>query len=536
MEKCTRFFTQEQIDEIRRRLTQLSGVKDSQFEKAVTFNKNDQVAIVQQGKNKKIDIGELRNWLFALDDTPTQGSENPVTSDGIYNYIQDIIETIVVEGKYLYIKSDSEMFDYLIHGPGGLLTQEKYNEYCNEVSNAIANDYFIIIDDALCTAAYSDNMLYIYYISPAETVTINASFSHGGWVYGASGVNLDKFLIDNTYLKNNGYITVDRVNTLLSNYITFESLANITDNYPRQNSTNIVTSGGVYSYVQNIFDAHNFKSYLLLDSNSQMIDYLINGTKDGRSQELLNSYCETILSTILDGYLIIIDNAICYTDLNDGIAPPNYGITLKCVTNNLTVETTLLGGIMSGDTTRTWGVLISGTNTRFDTSNYLIDTDKLNETLNGYPSSQTFDTAIADVNGRINDLRDEYRGRMQVTPQFHRLNWITAELDGDQAHTSTAWEITDESTAAESALKRLTSLVSAVYYNTLYNYQPKIMTFFQENVVNVTYVGTSINPTSATVKTFDGENVTTYLIEKQQRTGTSEIYLSVTKSVATVVQ
>lgn len=156
MKKCTRFFTQEQIDEIRMRLAAIQGAKDSQFEKATYLNEIDQVAIVQDGKNKRTDISELRRWLYTLDEVPTLGSNNAVTSNGIYTYIQDVINNIEEGGQYLYIKSDSEMFDYLIHGIQGGRDQSTLNLYCDQLWEAIENNWLVVIDDAICLVTFKN--------------------------------------------------------------------------------------------------------------------------------------------------------------------------------------------------------------------------------------------------------------------------------------------------------------------------------------------------------------------------------------------
>lgn len=220
MKNCTRFFTQEEIDEIRMRLAAVSGAKDSQFEKALPIDGTEQLAIVQAGKNKLADINQLKSGLWTMDTVPTYGSENAVTSDGIYNYIQEVIHNIPVGGdNYIYISSDSEMFDYLIHGSGhGSGVQEKYNNYCNQVYQILQNGGFIIIDNAICVSSIEGDLTQfsLRAISDSKYITAGAyqDESNQWHVIPGSGVTTSRYLIDTRMLSRTlgSYATTTYVN------------------------------------------------------------------------------------------------------------------------------------------------------------------------------------------------------------------------------------------------------------------------------------------------------------------------------------
>lgn len=244
MKNCTRFFTQEQIDEIRVRLAAINGAKDSEFESALPIEGTEKVAIIQNGRNKLLDIKDLRQDIGVLDSEPTPNSYNAVTSNGIYHYIQDIIDNIPSAGdSYLYIESSSEMFDYLINygtSSGSQYQQSVYDYYCNLVLDAVQNKSLIVIDNAIClTNVVSDPVSFsLQCISNSKYITLGAIQNNDEtWrILPGTGVSTARFLIDNRYLT-----------TQLANYLTITSFNNKIDSTPTNGSSNLVTSGGVAS-------------------------------------------------------------------------------------------------------------------------------------------------------------------------------------------------------------------------------------------------------------------------------------------------
>lgn len=94
MNNCTRFFTQEQIDEIRRRLA-VYGTKDSQFEEAdYPLSGTEKIAIVQNGRNKLSSVDEFKIGV-EIDEEPTEDSNNLARSGGIFNYINSQISDYI---------------------------------------------------------------------------------------------------------------------------------------------------------------------------------------------------------------------------------------------------------------------------------------------------------------------------------------------------------------------------------------------------------------------------------------------------------
>lgn len=516
MEKCTRFFTQEQIDEIRRRLTQLSGVKDSQFEKAVTFNKNDQVAIVQQGKNKKIDIGELRNWLFALDDIPTQGSENPVTSDGIYTYIQNILSSIISEGKYLYIQGDSDMFNCLVYGPGDIYTQEQYDEYCNTVYEAINNDYFIIIDTSICVAGSTVDPQYfsLSYISPAENVLITAQKSNGIWVKGSTSVDLGKFLIDNTYLDENQYINLSTVNSILANYLTKAELTRLTENYPHQGSTKLVTSNGIWQAIQNA-TANIFTEDEILIITDDMMELLITG----ESSPQIDDCCNTIFNACENKMLIVYKDGICRYDSQETDSSKTFSLSVITTTNQHLMSAFIDNTVQEAQ----WVI-----RQHSQRDNHILQSPELTNTLQSYYTKAQIDALLATINGYIRSNRtliddhyNEYLTRMESTPKYHKANWLLDEIDQQG-------RVTAETSVATPA-DRFNSMWWAVK-------QSKMITFYgipdvyRESQIEGT---TPDNANSIIVKFLISEVITTYKIEKKyiENIQTNEnLYLQVTRT------
>lgn len=498
MKNCTRFFTQEQIDEIRMRLAAINGAKDSQFEKAVSFGNDDQVAIVQQGKNKRIEIGKLKNWLFALDDTPTPGSENAVTSDGIYTYIQNILSSIISEGKYLYIQGDSDMFNCLVYGPGDIYTQGQYDEYCNTVYEAINNGYFIIIDTSICVAGSTVDPQYfsLSYISPAENVLITAQKSNGIWVKGSTSVNLDKFLIDNTYLDENQYINLSTINNILANYLTKAELTRLTENYPHQGSTKLVTSGGIWQAIQNAINNTTSQEELLIISDDTM-----NGFFSAPGSPAFNQSCEIVYNACENNMLIVFNNGICKCTFNE--TEENKTFELWVVT---TENTYSICGQYSKISATDW--------TRYRpntvTDNHLITSSQLNTTLQAYYTKSQVDAISATLQNYINSntqtiarLRADYEERMLSTPKYHKANWLLDEID-QQGRVTTQ---TSEATPND----RFNSMWWAVKHD-------KIITFygipdiFRESDITVS---SPDDATSITVKFFIGGIISSYTIEKK---------------------
>lgn len=497
MKNCTRFFTQEQIDEIRMRLAAIQGAKDSQFEKAVTFDKNDQIAIVQQGKNKRIGIEEFRSWLYALDNTPTPGSENAVTSDGIYNYIQNIIETIVADGQYLYIKGDSEMFDYLLHGPEDLYTQEQYDAYCNEVYNAISNGYFIIIDESLCVISHSEDpkAFSLYYISPAENVLIKAHMSNGIWVKDSSRVDLDRFLIDNTYLRDNQYTTTSMINQMLSEYLTKKELSKSIEDYPHQNSAKLVTSNGIWQAIQNALATVISQEEVLLISDT-MMETLVTAASGSPA---FSQYCETVFNACKNNMLIIFDNGICTYAFSETDERRNFELFVVTTRNTYSICGTSI-------TPNIWYAYRPNT----VTSNHLLTSSQLENALQAYYTKNQIDALNATMQRYINSntqninrLRADYEERMLSTPKYHKANWLVDEVDQQG-------RVTAETSAATPA-DRFNSMWWAVK-------ESKLITFYGiPDIFRDSNITTSSpdNATSITVKFFIGGIISTYTIEKK---------------------
>lgn len=376
MKNCTRFFTQEQIDEIRMRLAAIQGAKDSQFEKATYLNEGDQVAIVQEGKNKRTDISELKNWLYKLDETPTQGSNNGVTSNGIYTYIQDVINNIEEGGQYLYIKSDSEMFDYLIHGTTGGRDQGTFNLYCDQLWEAIENNWLIVIDDAICLIPFKN-----------------------------------------------------------------------------------VTQQGAISF------------------------------------------------------------------------------KIKCISNSKYISIQLIGGPNSH-------VSIPGQHywtiwpydTKVDTSLFLVDTNQMNDSLSTYNTTlQQHTTSINSLTRELEKFISEYEERMEVTPKYHKLNWITDEKKAGTEDQEGGYEITDESCAdGIKAQDRFNSLWWAMKDSRKDNVVSKVILYKGIPACYIEADNTSVlsSATKITVKVFDGETLTTYVVNKEKRG--DEIYLHILPTTTTV--
>ena len=498
MKNCTRFFTQEQIDEIRVRLAAIQGAKDSQFEKAVTFDKNDQIAIVQQGKNKRIGIEEFRSWLYALDNTPTPGSENAVTSDGIYNYIQNIIETIVADGQYLYIKSNSEMFDYLLHGPENLYTQEQYDAYCNEVYDAISNGYFVIIDESLCVISHTEDpkAFYLYYISPAENVIINAHMSNGVWVKDTSRVDLDRFLIDNTYLRDNQYATTSMINQMLSEYLTKRELSRLTENYPHQGSTKLVTSGGIWQAIQNAV-ADIFTEDEIFTITDDMMELLITG----ESSPQIDDCCNTIFNACKNKMLIVYKDGICRYDFEEIESFKSFSLSVTTTTDQQLVSAFIDDTIQEAQ----WVV-----RQHSQRDNHIVQSSELTNTLQSYYTKAQIDALLATINGQIRSNRTliddhyrEYLTRMESTPKYHKANWLVDEVDQQGRVTA--------QTSAATPNDRFNSMWWAVKESKLITFYG-IPDIFRESDITVS---SPDDATSITVKFFIGGIISSYTIEKK---------------------
>lgn len=102
-------FTKAQINEIARQIATIS-VKDTDFESASQLSSNDYLTIVQNGVNKKIRASELADSVLAtlaVDSTPVEGSENPVTSGGVY----EALSNLVIEGGDVVAFSEELEFD-----------------------------------------------------------------------------------------------------------------------------------------------------------------------------------------------------------------------------------------------------------------------------------------------------------------------------------------------------------------------------------------------------------------------------------------
>lgn len=82
-------FTKEQIKELEKRLY-MNRVKDSQFPNATDLDGSEFFVIVQDGKNKKISLSDMWNFLLkkAVEDVVKDNNKN----------IDDILDTITYFG------------------------------------------------------------------------------------------------------------------------------------------------------------------------------------------------------------------------------------------------------------------------------------------------------------------------------------------------------------------------------------------------------------------------------------------------------
>lgn len=515
MKNCTRFFTQEQIDEIRMRLAAIQGAKDSQFDKATYISENDQVAIVQQGKNKRADISLLRAELYDLDDTPTEGSINAVTSDGIYNAIQDVINSIVPgTSQYLYITSDSEMFDYLVNGVTGGRDQSTYNTYCDQLYNAIHDGYFIIIDNAICVPLTSRSSFQLYCISNSKYIHIGAGkpLNSDNWIISTDTVvTTTRFLIDNKYLKDNSYLTNTNLNTYLTNYVSKRDLNDRISQYPEEGSVNLVTSGGIWEAIQNAITSGSSRDEVFIISNDMMDTMLyseVGSTEFSECCELLSNACE-------NNMLIVFNNGIAIYVFAGNDQGKTFDIHVITTTHLYNIS----GSYSPQDG---WGTYRP--NRVSDT--HLLTSGDLNTALNSYYTKNQVDSKVSGLQNNINvttqsisRFRSEYEARMQQTPRYHNANWLVNEVDAEGRVTAETSVVTPKD--------RFNSMWWAVKESkliTLYG----ITDIFRDS--NVT-TSSPDDANSITVKFFIGGIISTYIIEKKY-TGNVQseenLYLQVT--------
>lgn len=76
-----RHFTKQEIEEIRRQLATY-GVRDSEFPEATTVSSEDEVMILQDEKNKRLDVGKIENKIYTK--IHDEGIDGKVLSDNNY--------------------------------------------------------------------------------------------------------------------------------------------------------------------------------------------------------------------------------------------------------------------------------------------------------------------------------------------------------------------------------------------------------------------------------------------------------------------
>lgn len=508
MKKCTRFFTQEQIDEIRMRLAAIFGAKDSEFDQATYIGDTDYVAIVQNGKNKKANVSLLKQDLYELDDTPTEGSSNPVTSNGIYEALQDIIKQITPNvSRYIYIQTDSEMFDYLLNGTGGIRQQTVYNDYCNQIYDGIKNGYFIIIDNALCVPVYREDpyLFQLYCISDTKYIRLGSQKDSGDMWHQISGSNIlttSRFLIDNLYLTSNKYIKQDELNeqlaTILEQYIKIKDLRKSTDNYPIKDSINFVTSGGVWEAIQNTLTTVVPQDEVLIISDD-MMDILINA---GSINSSFSSCCETIFNACQNNMLIVFNTGICTYTFSDTEELRTFELHVVTTENTYSI----CGESNKSVTPAVWDAYRPNT----VTSNHLLTTSQLSNTLKSYYTKSQVDALTATLQNYINAnaqsitrFKADYEERMLSTPKYHRANWLLDEVDQQGRVTA--------QTSAATPADRFNSMWWAVK-------ESKLITFYGvPDIYRESQIGSSNpdNATSIVVKFLIDGVISTYTIEKR---------------------
>lgn len=498
MKNCTRFFTQEQIDEIRMRLAAINGAKDSEFDQATYIGNNDYVAIVQDGKNKKANVSLLKQDLYEMDDVPTEGSSKPVKSNGIYEALQDIIGQITPGvSKYIYIQSDSRMFECLINGPGGIYSTDDYNQYCEQIFNALNNGYFIIIDDALCLTTYQEepNFFRLISISNTKYVQISAhKLSGNTWSKLLGYVDTNLFLVDTKYLKQNGYTTTSNINQMLSNYVTIGNLQAMVESYPEQGSTKLVTSGGIWQAIQNAI-TDIFTKDEVLTITDDMMEVLTDNTFNQAYQQ----YCEKVYNACSSNMLIIYQDGICRYSYAETEERKTFNITVFTTRNSYNFGANKLSG-------NAWVQQYPPT----ISDNHLLKSSELTSSLSSYYTKAQIDALLATINNSISQNRNainsnyaEYTERMASTPKYHKANWLLDEIDQKGRVTA--------ETSVVTPIERFNSMWWAVK-------DSKMITFYGiPDIYRESDITTSSpdNATSITVKFFIGGIISTYTIEKK---------------------
>ena len=254
MKTCTRFFTQDQIDEIRLRLATIAGAKDTQFELArQPLEGQEEVAIIQDGRNKRISISDMFDQYssgeggtsITIDGSPTQNSPNAVASGGVWQAIQDMKNDILTDTCFLKVKSDSVMCGSLVNGPSHT-NQTQYNQYCQLVWDALTAGKLIILDDDI---GYiddydpSNNRFTITFFTTDFTVVWDAIKEGDNWTW-----------IQNSSMTRGGLATKEYISSLLGTYYNKTEVNTIETNL--RNYVNSLRG----SIINDVFNSDDFTS------------------------------------------------------------------------------------------------------------------------------------------------------------------------------------------------------------------------------------------------------------------------------------
>lgn len=209
-----------------------------------------------------VDLKNNKQNTLTFDSVPTSGSDNPVTSDGIYNAIQGVTPTIDIDG------APTEGSTNAVSSGG---TYDALVALESDIDDKLDDKQDTLVFDVVPTQNSQNPVMSggvwnaIAQIDPTGTIdpeptqgSVAAVSSGGTWtalntlestLQGEIDGKQDTLTFDNAPTLNSGNpVTSDGIYAALQqkqSALTFDSA-------PTENSTNPVTSGGVYSALQNV--------------------------------------------------------------------------------------------------------------------------------------------------------------------------------------------------------------------------------------------------------------------------------------------
>jgi len=298
---------------------------------SVTPDDNEKMLIVKDGEWIVADVLSEKQDVLTFDNVPTQGSENPVTSGGVYDAIS-AVETIPSvtpedDGKTLVVENGAWEKSDILSKKQNLLTfdDSPVEGSSNPVTSGgvysvLSNKQDKLVFDSTPTEGSSNPVVsggvYSALSEKQDSLTFDNSPREGSANPVTSGGVFEAIenihsLPDASASDNGMILAIEHGAWVKSDALSGKQDTLVFDSEPKQESTNPVRSGGIFSALQNKQDVLSFDSSPTVGSENPVTSGGIYEAL-GYKQDVLRNVEEVPSPTLSDYFVRLSSSGIAY--------------------------------------------------------------------------------------------------------------------------------------------------------------------------------------------------------------------------------